>query len=218
MRTFENDPCPWADRVSAHIDGEIQADQVLMLEAHLKICQRCRTLIEHEARVTVNPQSRLDEDASLTGLDFPIRATALNRTLLAIVGVLILIGSIPAFGRGNTGGDTLHDLRHLAIWQVAIGVAVVTAAITFRISRLLATMLVTFLILTVVATLYDLVTGHRGPWADPLHVIEVVAVLVVLRLALPYRHLAASAKRLTRPRFDYRYGSRSVQPHNHRDR
>jgi len=217
MSTFENEPCPWADRVSAHIDGELPAGQTVMLEAHLKNCSRCRALVDHDPPITVIGNSSVADSASMITLNFPIRATARNRTLLGIVGVLILIGSLPAFGRGNTGGNTLHDLRHLAIWQMAIGVAVVTAAITFRISRLLTAMLLTFLVLTVVATLYDLLTGHRGPWADPLHVVEVVAVLVVLRLVLPYRQLEASANRLRWPRCDCRRGSLSTQPHIHQD-
>lgn len=215
MKNIDSNRCPWADRVSAHIDGELPADQVGMLKAHLKNCSLCRSLVDHETQFSATHRSAVDDLSPPIALNFPIRATARNRIMLGIAGVFILIGSLPDFGRGNTGGNTLHDLRHLAMWQVAIGVAVVTAAITFRLSRLLTAMLLTFLVLTVVATIYDLVTGHRGPWADPLHVVEVAAVLVVLHLVLPYRNLAASADRPTRLRFGGRYGSPSVPPHSH---
>jgi hypothetical protein len=105
--------------------------------------------------------------------------------------VAIVVGSFPGFVRGNTSGDAFHDLRHLSIWQVAIGVAVASAGITTRFSRLILVMVAVFLLLTGVAVVYDLVTDHRGPWADPTHVIEVVAALVLARLAYPYTRTSA---------------------------
>jgi hypothetical protein len=115
----------------------------------------------------------------------PQKPSLFLRVLLLIVGVFILVNSAPSFIRGNTSGDALHDLRHLAIWQAAIGVAVISSVITFRISRILTVMLGTFLALTAIATVYDIATGHQGPWTDYMHVLEVLAVLLVLKLIWP---------------------------------
>jgi hypothetical protein len=115
----------------------------------------------------------------------PQKPSLFLRVLLLIVGVFILVNSAPSYVRGNTSGDALHDLRHLAIWQAAIGVAVIASAISFRISRILTVMLGTFLALTATASVYDIATGHRGPWTDYMHVLEVLAVILVLKLIWP---------------------------------
>jgi len=119
----------------------------------------------------------------------------LVRCALAIAGAAILVASAPDVVRGSTVGESLHDLRHLAIWQAAIGVAVVSAAATFRLSRLVLVLAGTFLALTAAAGLYDAVTGHSGPWSDPTHVLEVVAALLLLCLAWPYVRLGHVAHR-----------------------
>lgn len=122
-------------------------------------------------------------------LTFPRRDTPQVRAFLAIVGTLIILGSMPGFIRGNTSGNSFHELRHLSIWQVSIGVGVLSAAISFGISRLLMAMIATFLALSLAATIYDLTTGHRGPWTDPLHIVEIAAVLAMTRLVLPQLRL-----------------------------
>lgn len=182
--------CPWTERVSALIDGELSADQVDMVRIHIRSCVSCTALARTDEDFLSKPVVAIADRLAHRLQGFPTRLRTHHRILLAVVGVLLLIGSIPDFGRGNSRGVAFHDLRHLAIWQVAVGVAVVSAAITFRISRLITVMMVTFLALTVFATAYDLVTGHRGPWADPLHVVEVVAVVVILRVVAPFRRLS----------------------------
>jgi hypothetical protein len=182
--------CPWTERVSALIDGELPSDQVEMARVHLRTCESCTALARTDGDHLPKPVAAIADRLALRLQGFPARVRTHHRILLAVVGVLLLIGSIPDFGRGNSRGVAFHDLRHLAIWQVAVGVAVVSAAITFRISRLITVMMVTFLALTLFATAYDLVTGHRGPWADPLHVVEVVAVVAILRIVAPIRRLS----------------------------
>jgi len=179
--------CPWTERVSALIDGELPAVQEEMTRSHVRSCESCTRLMRTDSGLT---GTSITDRLNIHFHGLPTRLRPSHRIILAAIGILLLVGSIPAFGRGNSRGDAFHDLRHLAIWQVAIGVTVLTAAITFRISRLISVMMVTFLALTVFATAYDLVTGHRGPWADPLHVVEVVAVVAILRIVAPFRRLS----------------------------
>jgi hypothetical protein len=118
----------------------------------------------------------------------------LVRIGLAAAGTALVVASTPDVVRGSTVGASLHDLRHLAIWQAAIGVAVVAAAATLRLSRLVLVLAGTFVVLTAAAGAYDVVTGHPGPWSDPTHVLEVVAALLLLCLAWPYVRIGHTSR------------------------
>lgn len=186
--------CTWVARVSALLDDELPEHEREMVTAHAALCSTCRSIVAVD-----QADQRPRQDPVTSILDsIPDRLSPVIRVALAIVGGLILFSSTPDFVRGNTMGETLHDLRHLAIWQASIGVAVATAAVTFRLSRLVTIMLVTFLVLTGAAVTYDLLTDHRGPWTDPTHVIEVIAVVLVLRLVRPHLRLAPLIKRTNR--------------------
>ena len=177
--------CVWTERVSALLDGELPDDQVDLVRAHAAHCAICSMLEVLDAPRTA-PEPGGDESRMATLFQaIPAELSAPWRLSLAIVGVLILAGSLPDFVRGNSSGDALHDLRHLAIWQVSIGLAALAASVTFRLSRLFAVMVSSFLGLTAVATVYDIATGHRGPWTDPVHIVEVAAVLLLLRAGWP---------------------------------
>lgn len=171
--------CPWSERVSSMIDGELDGAQIPLVRAHSETCVVCCRLMSGVVE-GVRQSSAVDRLAPL-----PFDRSRPFRVATVVVGLAIVVASIPGFVRGNTSGDALHDLRHLSIWQVAIGVAVASAGITSRFSRLILVMVGTFLVLTAVATVYDLVTGHRGPWTDPTHVVEVVAALLLARFASP---------------------------------
>jgi len=193
--------CEWGDRVSAMIDGELPELQRELVASHIRTCERCRDLVRGDDALVA--ASRSDVQARLNDLlaVLPTRTSRRGRVVLALVGLVILVGSAPDFVRGNASGNSLHDLRHLAIWQASIGVGVMTAAVTFRLSRLITIILGTFLLLTSVAGTYDVVTGHRGPWTDPLHIVEILAVLLLLRLVWPqFRFTRPSRRRpLSRP-------------------
>lgn len=186
--------CPWWDRVSALIDGELPDAQHEMVLSHTQSCVNCATLLnQHNQFATpTSPNAAVSSRLLMT---LPQRNTPQLRALLAIIGVLIILGSVPGFIRGNTDGNSFHDLRHLSIWQFAIGVGTLSAAISFRISRLLTVVISTFLLLTSIATVYDLVTGHRGPWTDPLHLVEIAAALALMRLIYPSLKLSGIRSR-----------------------
>ena len=187
--------CAWQERVSAFLDNELSANEKPMVQAHLKSCASCQALTSIPDSKDVRGVTS-SATISNTFLNLiPERPSPLIRIALLLVGVFIVVNSAPEFIRGNTRGDALHDLRHLAIWQVAIGLAVVTSAFTFRISRVLTVILATFLSLTAVATLYDLVTGHRGPWTDEMHIFEAFAVVLILRLIWPQLHFLSHLER-----------------------
>lgn len=187
-------PCGWAGRVSALIDGELPVDERSLVARHARGCPSCTALSTTDFVVGGEyPTAAAAAIAPLVGL--PPRIRAIVRCALAVAGAAILVASTPDVVRGSTVGASLHDLRHLAIWQAAIGVAVISAAATFRLSRLVLVLACTFLALTAAAGAYDAVTGHPGPWSDPTHVLEVVAALLLLFLAWPYVRLGHVARR-----------------------
>lgn len=188
MDSQEEILCPWWERVSALIDGELPDAQQEMVLSHTQSCTTCAVLLNQQSQFETSPSPNA-AIATRLSMTFPQRNTPQLRALLAIIGVLIILGSVPGFIRGNTDGNSFHDLRHLSIWQFAIGVGTLSAAISFRISRLLTVVISTFLLLTAVATVYDLLTGHRGPWTDPLHLVEIAAVLAILRMVYPQLNL-----------------------------
>ena len=180
--------CSWSIRVSALADGELPENEKPLVEAHLKNCRTCASILGIDQHIPTHSADATEKTSTLLSL-FPEKPSLFIRAALLTIGIFILANSMPTFVRGNTNGDALHDLRHLAIWQVAIGVAVFFSAFTFKLSRILSVILTTFLLLTFLATLYDLLTGHRGPWTDEMHIVEVVAVILLLRLIWPQLRL-----------------------------
>lgn len=189
MDTERKFSCPWLERVSALLDDELPVAEREMVTSHAQSCSTCAPILSQKDYV--NGSARLLNSIQPRSLvTFPQRNTPQLRALLAIIGIAIIVGSIPGFIRGNTDGNNLHDLRHLSIWQVALGMGAVSASISFRLSRMLTVIVATFLVLTALATVYDLLTGHRGPWTDPLHLVEIAAVLAILRLIYPTLNLS----------------------------
>lgn len=186
--------CPWLERVSAFLDGELPVAEREMVVSHAQSCITCAPVFG--ARDQVNETAHLQRVTQPRSIvTFPQRNTPQLRVLLAIIGIAIIIGSVPGFIQGNIDGNSLHDLRHLAIWQVALGMGALSASVSFRISRLLTVIIATFLLLTTIATVYDLLTGHRGPWTDPLHIVEITAVLAIMRMIYPHMSLMRARRR-----------------------
>ena len=195
MDQDRNKACSWSERVSALIDGELPKDQSELVFAHIRSCSGCASLVEQlgEFEGAILRTASVARDVSF-GMNFGAPSFGV-RIIAGFVGAIIVLVSTPRFIQGSTGGDVLHDLRHLSIWQLAIGFAVLTTAFTKRVSRLLVVLVISFLLLTGIAAVYDLLTGHNGPWTDPMHLVEVVAVLAVLRMISPFLFMSHRKQR-----------------------
>jgi hypothetical protein len=195
MDQNHNKACSWSERVSALIDDELPKDQSELVLAHIRSCSGCASLVEQlgEFEGAIPRTASVARDVSL-GMNFGAPSFGV-RIIAGFVGAIIVLVSTPRFIQGSRGGDVLHDLRHLSIWQLAIGFAVLTTAFTRRVSRLLVVLVISFLLLTGIAAVYDLLTGHNGPWTDPMHLVEVVAVLAVLRMISPFLFMSHRKQR-----------------------
>ena len=65
-----------------------------------------------------------------------------------------------------------------------------------RMSHAMLALAATFAALTLVATTIDVIGGHRGPWAESVHLVELIGVFLLWRLTpphlLPWRQTSTS--------------------------
>jgi hypothetical protein len=100
--------------------------------------------------------------------------------------VFIVIEAIPAYIRGDGPSAETHAARHLAAWQIGFGVGLVVAAWVSRMSHAMLAFAATFAALTVVATGIDVIGGHTGPLAEPVHLVELIGIFLLWRLTPPH--------------------------------
>lgn len=189
--------CAWWELVSAAADGELdEADQRAALD-HARRCQMCSAI------VTVS-----DTPSIPTAVPVPIDTAALTRRerrwlggrwtrwLLMVAAIVIVIEAVPTYISGEGLTAEAHAARHLASWQIGFGVGLFVAAWMSRMSQAMLAFAATFAALTIVAKTIDVIGGHRGPWADSVHLVELVAVFLLWRLTpahlLPWNRRAAS--------------------------
>ena len=183
--TEADTPCPWWERTSAAVDGELGDDEAELVMAHAGRCERCGVLAGLDGAVPVT-----------IGLDGPPLATEMltsrerrwldggwTRRLLLVAALVILVEAVPSYLSGHGNGAEAHAARHLASWQIGFGVGLFVAAWVSRLSSAILALAVTFATLIVGATVIEAATAHRGPWADWVHVVELVAVFLLWRLA-----------------------------------
>lgn len=183
--------CEWLDRVSSYLDGELPPEEHPLVERHLARCPDCTSIVHHSVD--------LKEDASRTSQIAPRLLTTRSPVLMALValfGVLNVIVALPNFIKGNTMGDEMHALRHLAIWQSTLGFAVLAVARNFQFSRFVKVVSFTFLIATSSSSIYDLINGHSGPWADPAHLLEMGALIMILVISRPQSRMLTRARNM----------------------
>jgi hypothetical protein len=176
--------CPWIEVVSAAADAELGLLDREAALAHAARCPTCGAI----AGVSIGP-------ARPFGVGGPFAQDAMSRRerrwlngkiarrLLIFLAVIIVAEAVPQYLVGDGFAAESHTLRHLTAWQVAFGVALFVAA---KVSRMTSSMLAfatTFATLTITAKVIDLTVGHRGPWADPVHLIELAAVGLLWRIA-----------------------------------
>jgi hypothetical protein len=195
----QDNECLWLERVSSMLDGEVHADEEELIRRHTVRCATCRSLLEMNYVVIASAPNR--RVISPLILDFPSESLVV-RVLLGLAGVTLFLVGVMNFVRGSSGGENLHDLRHLAVWQASLGVSVFTLTIAFRFSLFIIVTSVSFIAFTTVTAFVDLLLGHRGPWADMTHLLESIVLALLLIAVVPQ---ARWSKRLRR----------QVQPDNH---
>jgi predicted anti-sigma-YlaC factor YlaD len=187
--------CPWWEQVSAGADGELAAAERAAAEAHAATCPDCSASLRtpnvlrpspHAAVETVSSGASVFDQERLSDRERRWLSGRWARRLLAVVAIVIVVDAIPTYISGHGVSAESHAARHLAAWQIGFGVGLFVAAWVSRLSHAMLAFAMTFATLTVVAKVIDLIGGHRGPWADPVHLVELIGVVLLWRLTPPH--------------------------------
>lgn len=193
--------CAWWEQVSAATDGELDEPARRAALEHAQRCASCATIIavttltSHDTPHETAPRSAVDP-AALTPRERRWMSGTWARRLLALAAIIIIVEAVPAYIRGDGLSAESHAARHLASWQIGFGAGVFVAAWMSRMSHAMLALAGTFAALTVLATAIDIISGHRGPWAESVHLVELVAVFLLWRLT-PEHLLPWSRRRTT---------------------
>ena len=210
--------CPHWESVSAAADGELHEAARNRALDHARRCVDCSSVLAtitktastlaaaHIALADADP-ARAIEPERLSARELRWLQARWTRWLLAAAAAVIVAEAIPAYATGHSLDAQAHAARHLATWQIGFGVGLLVAALMSRLSHAMLALASTFAVLTIAATVIDVVGGHRGPWAESVHLVELVAVVLLWLLTpahlLPWRqpghHQTATLERRGQP-------------------
>lgn len=194
--------CAWWDKVSAATDGELDEPERDAALEHAQCCATCSAMISAIGPISQKAHQRSPVDSAvLTQRERRWLGGTWTRRLLAIAAIVIATEAVPAYVRGDGLSAESHAARHLASWQIGFGVGLFVAAWMSRMSHAMLAFGATFATLTITAKVIDVIGGHRGPWADPVHLVEVIAVFLLWRLT-PAHLLPWTRRRTTPPETD----------------
>ena len=187
--------CAWWEQVSAGADGELSDPKRAAADAHVATCPSCSTALRATAALRTAPHAAAAQESSGASVFDPQRLSSGERRwlggrwarrLLIVAAIIIVIEALPAYIRGEGLSAESHAARHLAAWQIGFGVGLFVAAWVSRMSHAMLALAATFAALTVGATAIDVISGHRGPWAESVHLVELVGVFLLWRLTPPH--------------------------------
>ncbi|MFN3215825.1 MAG: hypothetical protein ACE367_04960 [Acidimicrobiales bacterium] len=190
--------CPRWEDVSAAADGELPEPERSRALDHARRCVSCGPIL---AATSVGPEPIAV--ASATAVEASVNRPAgidpeclsprerrwlrarWTRWLLALAAIVIVVEAIPTYATGHGLDAHTHAARHLATWQIGFGVGLLVAAAMSRLTHAMLALAATFGALTIAATVIDIINGHRGPWAEPVHLVELVAIILLWQLTPP---------------------------------
>ena len=186
--------CPWWEQVSASADGELSETERLNADAHASTCADCTASLQATALLRPSPTPTAATPSPLAGLDTAELTNREQRWLsgrwarriLLVAAVFIVLEAIPSYIQNEVSSAEAHAARHLAAWQIGFGVGLFVAAWVSRMSHAMLALAATFATLTVVATTIDVISGHSGPLAEPVHLVELIGVFLLWRLTPPH--------------------------------
>jgi len=186
--------CPWWEQVSASADGELSETERLTADAHASTCADCTASLQATAPLRPSPTPTAITPAPLAGLDTEELTSREQRwlggrwarRLLLVAAIIIVLEAIPSYAQSEVSSAEAHAARHLAAWQIGFGVGLFVAAWVSRMSHAMLALAATFATLTVVATTIDVISGHSGPLAEPVHLVELIGVFLLWRLTPPH--------------------------------
>ena len=214
-RRMDLRPAPTCDDVrellSARLDGEAPAWLPAEIDAHLRGCAGCRAFDRGAAAfhraVRVRPAEPVPDlterilAAATTGVGpAPSRtgrwpSGAQVRVVLGAVAVVQLAVAVPALVLGDGAGGSIHVAHHLGDWDVALAIGLLMAVWQPARAWGLLPMAAALVACMVGSAAIDLSSGHTVAIDEAPHLLQVLGVILLWRLA---RHAPAPGR--VRPR------------------
>lgn len=180
----------YRDAISARFDGEDPGRPEPELDAHLKRCPACAAFAAALAIPTlgagVRPEPAVDRTAAILAAlgRADQEATSTSSALAGLRFALALLGvvAIGVAGVAMVAGDPsvpAHTSRHVAAFEIALGVGFLTAALRPRTAVGLLPLVATLGLLIVAGAVHDVASGAVGGGGEAQHVVEIAGVLVL---------------------------------------
>jgi len=178
------------DLLSARLDGQCTDAEAAALAAHLTGCAGCRGF---EAQlVIVHRAVRIRAAEAVPDLSVAILARAHPpspgrfewvRWGLLTVALTELALALPGLVLGEDTGATVHVARHLGSLSIALAVGMAYAAWRPERAQGLVPVAAALAACTLVTTVLDVADGRAGALGESHHVLELVALVLLWRLA-----------------------------------
>jgi predicted anti-sigma-YlaC factor YlaD len=185
------------EALSARLDGELPQLEEAALDAHLETCASCRAYAPTLAGLHRNLRVRAAEPVpdltgqimALTADQLPTRRTAPTGAIewarygLFTVAFTQLVLALPLIIGEHSPGDAMHSIRELGAFSLALAVGMLV--VVWQPQRAggllpMAAALVAGLAITAAA---DIVTGRSDLLGESPHLLEVVGLVLLWRLA-----------------------------------
>ena len=173
-----------ADREVAEIDSEV-------VDIHLASCATCAefrdSVLVQRRRVVIGLAPEMpDLGPSIAVASASAerrRGWTFPRLALVLVGVSVVVLSIPGLFLGEDGTAPSHEARHLGAFSMAYGIALLVIA--YRPSRARAFLIVTMLLALslVITAIVDVSQGSIPLVGEVIHIPEVLSLVLVWMLA-----------------------------------
>lgn len=177
--------------ISAGIDGELNAQQAALLDAHLKSCAECHAQQEMSwdlkrrfSFAAASSEMQAQQTAVPTELRsswLPIPATSRLEGFLR--WVLFVIGSTLAILNARTlifaelDPEYAHVIRHDAVWGCALGIAMVVVWLKPHRARGLLPLTAALTVLHLAVTAIDLARRQADAMQESSHLVALVGLV-----------------------------------------
>lgn len=187
----KNSPCSsYVQLFSASLDGEIHKDESIDLDSHLTECTDCRRtateMIALHRAVRVQPAEAVpDLSAKVISRSHPPRLGVGEwvRWALMVVGLTELVLSLPALIFGEDSTAPVHVARHIGSLGVAFSIGLIYVAWKPIRAYGLLPFGVALACCMMVSSILDLVYQDTGIADESTHLVELVGILLLWRLA-----------------------------------